>query len=309
MKNNYLLVYDNYYLFQEKLKDIISSTKFENASITNYDLEEEEDLYNALLDLDTYSFLTEQKVIIIKNINLLEDNQDTKHLLKYLDNPNNDNLLILTTTKFNATKKINKELKKKTNYIKLETDLNKEIKNILQGYEVEAGVITKLIEYSNNNIDIIKSECDKLKQYKFDTKKITKEDVETIVIKHIGESTQIVFDLIKDIAIKDKKRAIIKYEKLKKYNVDDIALIGLLESQLRLMIQIIMFSEKNYSNKDIAATLNIHPYRIEKTKELLRYSNKKDVCNMIKNLSNIDYKIKSGQIDNKDAIFMYIINN
>ena len=308
MKNNYLLVYDNYYLFQEKLKDIISSTKFENASITNYDLEEE-DLYNALLDLDTYSFLTEQKVIIIKNINLLEDNQDTKHLLKYLDNPNNDNLLILTTTKFNATKKINKELKKKTNYIKLETDLNKEIKNILQGYEVEAGVITKLIEYSNNNIDIIKSECDKLKQYKFDTKKITKEDVETIVIKHIGESTQIVFDLIKDIAIKDKKRAIIKYEKLKKYNVDDIALIGLLESQLRLMIQIIMFSEKNYSNKDIATTLNIHPYRIEKTKELLRYSNKKDVCNMIKNLSNIDYKIKSGQIDNKDAIFMYIIKN
>lgn len=308
MKNNYLLVYDNYYLFQEKLKDIISSTKFENASITNYDLEEE-DLYNALLDLDTYSFLTEQKVIIIKNINLLEDNQDTKHLLKYLDNPNNDNLLILTTTKFNATKKINKELKKKTNYIKLETDLNKEIKNILQGYEVEAGVITKLIEYSNNNIDIIKSECDKLKQYKFDTKKITKEDVETIVIKHIGESTQIVFDLIKDIAIKDKKRAIIKYEKLKKYNVDGIALIGLLESQLRLMIQIIMFSEKNYSNKDIATTLNIHPYRIEKTKELLRYSNKKDVCNMIKNLSNIDYKIKSGQIDNKDAIFMYIINN
>lgn len=308
MKNNYLLVYDNYYLFQEKLKDIISSTKFENASITNYDLEEE-DLYNALLDLDTYSFLTEQKVIIIKNINLLEDNQDTKHLLKYLDNPNNDNLLILTTTKFNATKKINKELKKKTNYIKLETDLNKEIKNILQGYEVEAGVITKLIEYSNNNIDIIKSECDKLKQYKFDTKKITKEDVETIVIKHIGESTQIVFDLIKDIAIKDKKRAIIKYEKLKKYNVDDIALIGLLESQLRLMIQIIMFSEKNYSNKDIATTLNIHPYRIEKTKELLRYSNKKDICNMIKNLSNIDYKIKSGQIDNKDAIFMYIINN
>lgn len=308
MKNNYLLVYDNYYLFQEKLKDIISSTKFENASITNYDLEEE-DLYNALLDLDTYSFLTEQKVIIIKNINLLEDNQDTKHLLKYLDNPNNDNLLILTTTKFNATKKINKELKKKTNYIKLETDLNKEIKNILQGYEVESGVITKIIEYSNNNIDIIKSECDKLKQYKFDTKKITKEDVETIVIKHIGESTQIVFDLIKDIAIKDKKRAIIKYEKLKKYNVDDIALIGLLESQLRLMIQIIMFSEKNYSNKDIAATLNIHPYRIEKTKELLRYSNKKDVCNMIKNLSNIDYKIKSGQIDNKDAIFMYIINN
>ena len=308
MKNNYLLVYDNYYLFQEKLKDIISSTKFENASITNYDLEEE-DLYNALLDLDTYSFLTEQKVIIIKNINLLEDNQDTKHLLKYLDNPNNDNLLILTTTKFNATKKINKELKKKTNYIKLETDLNKEIKNILQGYEVEAGVITKLIEYSNNNIDIIKSECDKLKQYKFDTKKITKEAVETIVIKHIGESTQIVFDLIKDIAIKDKKRAIIKYEKLKKYNVDDIALIGLLESQLRLMIQIIMFSEKKYSNKDIATTLNIHPYRIEKTKELLRYSNKKDVCNMIKNLSNIDYKIKSGQIDNKDAIFMYIINN
>lgn len=306
MKNNYLLVYNNNYSLEEKIKAIIPQD-FNKASKNIYDLEEQ-NLSEALLDLDTYSFLTEKKIIIIKNIDALTDDKNTKHLLKYLDNPNPDNLLILTTKKFNSTKKINKDLKSKTNYFKLEADLNKDIKELLKDYKIAPGVITKLIEYSNNNIDIIKTECEKLKQYKFTEKEITKEDIESIVVKHLSDSNQHVFDLIRDISSNNKKDALLKYQSLEKYNIDDISLIGLLESQLRLMVQVSLLMDKNYSKKDISNKLDIHPYRIEKTIELLRYSNMKDISKLIKNLSELDYKIKSGQLDNNKAIFMYIIN-
>ena len=184
--NNYLIEYNDIYLLNNEIDSLIEKG-FKDATKSIYDLDEES-LEAALNDLDTYSFLTDKKIIIIKNINKLEDNKQTTHLLKYLENPNNDNLLILTTNKLNMTKKINKELKKKTNYLKLEVNLEKEIKNILKGYKIDSKSINKLIDYSNNNIDIIKSECDKIINYKENDKTITEEDIELLVVKHLGDS-------------------------------------------------------------------------------------------------------------------------
>ena len=304
--NNYLIEYNDIYLLNNKIDELINK-EFKEASKSVYDLEEET-LDNALNDLDTYSFLTERKIIIIKNINKLEDDKFTKHLMKYLDNPNNDNLLILTTNKLNMTKKINKELKNKTNYLKLEANLEKEIKTMLKGYKIDTNCINMLIEYSNNNIDIIKTECDKLINYKESDKNITKDDIEKIVVKHLGDSNNLVFDLVKYIASKDKRRSLEEYEKLKEYSIDDIALTGLLESQLRLMVQVNMLMKRRYSKDEIAKTLSQHPYRIQKTMELVRTITNKELTKLIQNLSEMDYKIKSGKIAPKDQMLMYIIN-
>ena len=131
MKNNYLLVYDDIYLLNNKIDELIKNG-FSEATMSIYDLEDDNTLDNALIDLDTYSFLSSQKVIIIKNIDYLQDDKSTKHLLKYLEQSNDDNLLIMTTRKFNNTKKINKELKNKTNFIKLEVNISQEIKQVVK---------------------------------------------------------------------------------------------------------------------------------------------------------------------------------
>ncbi|MBR4619008.1 MAG: DNA polymerase III subunit delta [Bacilli bacterium] len=307
MKNNYLLVYDDIYLLNNKIDELIKNG-FSEATMSIYDLEDDNTLDNALIDLDTYSFLSSQKVIIIKNIDYLQDDKSTKHLLKYLEQSNDDNLLIMTTRKFNNTKKINKELKNKTNFIKLEVNISQEIKKLLKDYKLENGVVDMLIEYSNNNIDIIKTECDKLIQYKDTDMNISVHDVSLLAVKHLGNSNDIVFDLIKNIASKDKKRAIEKYKLLEDYQVDDISLIGLLESQLRLMMEIDLLLDKNKRKDEIAKELEQHPYRVQKTIELLRYVNRHELIKLIKNLSEMDYKIKSGLIDSKGSILMYIIN-
>ena len=303
--NNYLIVYDDIYLLNSKI-DEITSKDFKNITKSIYDLDEK-DLDDALLDLDTYSFLSDKKIVIIKNIENLNDDKKTTHLINYLNSPNNDNLLILTTTKFNGTKKINKTLKEKTNFIKLESDPNTVIKNLLKDYKLEPGVINKISIYSNNNLDIIKTECDKLINYKED-KNITVDDVEKLVVKHLGDSSNIIFDLVKYISSSDKKRALEQYKLLQEYNIDDIGLIGLIESQLRLLEQVSIYKKEGLYKDEIASKLNIHPYRIQKTMELLSSTNITSINNLIKNLSEIDYKVKAGLIDSKDCILMYIIN-
>lgn len=303
--NNYLIVYDDIYLLNSKI-DEITSKDFKDITKSIYDLDEK-DLDDALLDLDTYSFLSDKKIVIIKNIENLNDDKKTTHLINYLDSPNNDNLLILTTTKFNGTKKINKTLKEKTNFIKLESDPITVIKNLLKDYKLEPGVINKISIYSNNNLDIIKTECDKLINYKED-KNITVDDVEKLVVKHLGDSSNIIFDLVKYISSSDKKRALEQYKLLQEYNIDDIGLIGLIESQLRLLEQVSIYKKEGLYKDEIASKLNIHPYRIQKTMELLSSTNITSINNLIKNLSEIDYKVKAGLIDSKDCILMYIIN-
>ncbi len=303
--NNYLIVYDDIYLLNTKI-DEITKKDFKDIDKNVYDLDEK-DLDDALLDLDTYSFLSDKKIVIIKNIENLNDDKKTTHLINYLDNSNPDNLLILTTTKFNGTKKINKTLKEKTNFIKLESNSNTVIKNLLKDYKLEPGVINKISIYSNNNIDIIKTECDKLINYK-DDKTITVSDVEKLVVKHLGDSSNIIFDLVKYISSSDKKRALEQYKLLQEYNIDDISLIGLIESQLRLLEEVSIYKKEGLYKDDIATKLNIHPYRIQKTMELLSSTNITSINNLIKNLSEIDYKVKAGLIDSKDCILMYIIN-
>ena len=303
--NNYLIVYDDIYLLNSKIDEIINKD-FKDITKSIYDLDEK-DLDDALLDLDTYSFLSDKKIVIIKNIENLNDDKKTTHLINYLDSPNNNNLLILTTTKFNGTKKINKTLKEKTNFIKLESDPNTVIKNLLKDYKLEPGVINKISIYSNNNLDIIKTECDKLINYKED-KNITVDDVEKLVVKHLGDSSNIIFDLVKYISSSDKKRALEQYKLLQEYNIDDIGLIGLIESQLRLLEQVSIYKKEGLYKDEIASKLNIHPYRIQKTMELLSSTNITSINNLIKNLSEIDYKVKAGLIDSKDCILMYIIN-
>ena len=306
MHNNYLIVYNNVYSLNEEINKL-TTKDFSAAEKNIYDLDEVS-LENALIDLDTYSFLTNKKIIIIKNIDTLQEGKEESHLIKYLNNPSEDNLLIMTTKKFNANKKINKELKKLVNFISLEEDPNKVVKDILKDYKIDNKLINKIIEYSNNNVDIIKNECDKLILYKENNKEITEEDIQKVVVKHLGESNDIVFELIKYISSKDKKRALNKYLLLEEYNIDDISLIGLLESQLRLMMEINILMDERKNKNQIATELNTHPYRIQKTMELLTSVSKKEIIKLIKDLSDIDYKIKAGIINSKESVLLYIIN-
>ena len=308
MKNNYLIEYNDDYSYNIKLKEIIKNANFVDAPINNYDIEEEQ-LQQAIEDIDTYSLFSSNKVIIIKNINLLDiDSNDGKHLLKYLDNPNNDNLLILVTKKLDSRKKNSTILKKKTTYIKVESSPSEIIKKELKDYIFEIGAKDLLIEYTNNEIDAIKSECDKLKLYKENDKKITKKDIKDICYKHLGDTTQLTYDLVKEISSKNKKKSLQLYIELHKHNIDDIGIIGLLESQLRLLKQISLLLDMRKYESQIATILNIHPFRIKKTIELLRYISRKEIDNLIVKLANFDYKIKSGEIETNKSLEMFLLN-
>ena len=300
--NNYLLISPSKSIIDKKIDELINNG-FKEGEVTTYDLEEDS-ITTLLEDADTISFLSPNKVIIGNNFNL---DIDTTYLFKYLDNPNPNVLLILTASKLDERKKIGKELKQKINYLKLDLDSKDIIKDILKDKKIDFKVINTLEEYFNDDKERLISECEKLKLAFLNDKEITYNKAEDIIIKPLNNSDNLSFSLVRNIALKDKKAAL-NYQELLSYNIESYALMGLLESQYRLLYQVKVLNKKNISYNDIAKILEVHPFRVKKTLELVRYYSLKDISNILKDLALNDYKMKSGLIEADMLIDMLILN-
>ena len=306
--NSYLIKNSSISLINKKIEDLIKELNFNGSSITTYDLEE--DSINLLIeDANTISFLTPRKVIIGKNLsnNNLSD-ISIKTLSKYLDNPNNDVLLIFTTTNIDTRKKIVKEVINKLTLVNISSDTKEIIKDILKDYDIEYRVINLLEEYYSDDLERLINETKKLALSFINTKKITYKDTLNLLVKPLNNKDNLAFDLVREIALKDKKKALNIYNELLNYNIESYALFGLLESQYRLLYQVMVLNKRNISYNEISNILEVHPFRVKKTLELVRYYTLKEIRKILKNLADIDFKIKSGVYENNIAIDLLILN-
>lgn len=309
--NNYLLESNDSIALEKSQEKIIKDNKFTKASIYTYDLEEPS-LDNALEDLDTYGLFTQEKVIILKNIELLkyDDNKkEFEHLFRYLDNPNPDNLLIIEVNKLSSNSKVGKVLKEKCNYEKIELNTKSYIKQLLKDYEIDSNTVNLLDNYCLGDISKIYNECQKLKNYKYDEKVITEDDVKELVTKKLGDSKDLTFAFSRSIALRDKKDALKKYKELLSYNFEPISIIGLLSSQIRIIYQVKLFEKERLTDKEIANILEEKSdYRITKTRELTKLYTEDTLLHLLQELSDIDLKMKTTDLDANALLEQFIIN-
>lgn len=309
--NNYLIEGIDHLIISNKISEITKKNNFDQVPISNYDMDETT-LDNALEDLDTYSFLQEKKVVVISNFDSLklEENENSiNHLIKYLQNPLESNLLFITCKKLDDRRKINKELKKLLNYEKIEINSLTYIKQQFKSYELENGVLELINELCQNDISKINNECQKLKNYKINEKIITKEDVNNLVSKKLSQLNELSFSLIRQLAEKNKSMALKTYNELLEYQFEPLSIIGLLESQFRIMYQIKALEKEKLNNDEIAQKLGEKSsYRIKKVREVTKFYSKSEILDIFIKLSDIDFKIKTSIADPVFLLQLFILN-
>ena len=308
--NNYYIETDNTFSLNKKIEEIINNNNFNEASKSIYSLDETP-LENALEDLDTYSFLTSKKVIVIKNIDYLnKDDQieEKEHLIKYLNNPNEDNLLIITANKLDKKLKLYKDITKYCKTVIPEYNSTDIIKELLKDYKIKNTDIDYIIELCDNDQIKIKNECEKLKLYCIKDKEITKDKIEEIVVKKFGDPQNLVFTFARYIAENDKNNALKVYRELLEYGKHPLEIVSLIANQLRSLLKIKLLEEQKYNKNQISEIINKKPYYVEKQQELTRLYNLSDINYLIKKLQDIDMKMKTTDLDYNMLIEMYIIN-
>ena len=314
MANNYFIENEDNFLIEEKIKEIIKKEKFDDVTPTTYDLELTS-LENALEDLDTYSFLTNKKVIIIRGLDkIVKKNLDydidssLDHLYKYLKNPVDDNLLIIRVNKSDSKQNMYKKLKSLCTVEEIKTDIKKLVQDKLKDYKLEKRFIDYLIEYCNNDITKISNEVEKLKNYRLEEKELTIKDIDDLVIKEYGDSKNLFFSFLENVGKKDIENSLKSYRELKNYDMNDLGLLTSISNQVRLMYTVKVYEEKKYSNDEIAKRINAKPYRIMKIRELTRLYTLEEIRGLMIKLEEIDLKSKSTDESTNSLIENFIIN-
>ena len=282
---------------KDYIKEEIRKIENNQSNKIDYNLEDSS-IKDVLIDLNTYSLFGE-KIIKVFNFDKLDD---ATLLLKYIDNPTNNVLILISYKELDNRKKITKVLKEKTTYKEFfNYDLNTYIKNNLDGFEMDSFAINLLVSHCDNNIGRIKNELEKLKVYKFNDKKITNNDVNNLVKKGYDST---IFNLIEEINKGDREKVISIYKELLKENETEEKILYTIANHYRLLYKI-KIKSMTLSDKELIKLYNLHPYRLTKLKEPCKLISSDKILSMLKNLSNIDINVKSGKIDISTGMFLF----
>lgn len=138
-----------------------------------------------------------------------------------------------------------------------------------------------------SNLRMLDSELEKLKIYAGKSP-VTKE-----MIKEICVTNEDLFVFIDYLVEGNKSKALLEYQKLlaKKHPLE---ILSVLHTLLHGRIQIKAYSTK-HSPDEIAKIINMHPFRVKMEIQKLKNISLKDLVKLKKNLTDAEYKIKSGQ--------------
>ena len=116
-----------------------------------------------------------------------------------------------------------------------------------------------------------------------------------------------IFKLLDYIVQNDKNKALEIYYEMLKMNEEPIKIIIMLSNQFRIMYQSKELLKKGYSEKDIASTLKIHPYRVKLALQNGRKYTSSLLLKYLSELADMDMNIKTGKIDKSSALELFIL--
>jgi len=146
-------------------------------------------------------------------------------------------------------------------------------------------------------------ELQKLQLFASKTKRIRKNDVESLVPKTLEDN---VFDLTNYVLEGKTTEALQLYEDLHVQGEETIKINAILISQIRIYLQTAILLKLGYQQGNITRTLNVHPYRVKLAIQQVRKMDSKILTRLYDELIENDYKIKTGQMD-KEYLFQLFL--
>ena len=305
LKSLYLLYGDERYLIEDYLKKIKKT--FGDLSVgINYILHDESSIDSIISDIETPSFGYPKKLIIVRNSGIFKKdfNSPIKEKLKNYIKENkkiiDESVVIVfieeVVHKFEMYKTIEsngiviefKELK--------QIELVARLKKICSMYKVNVSEqnLKYLIEIVGTNLQDLINEIRKLIEYTGQGNEIKKEAIEKLANKQMQA---IIFDLTDSLGTKNTAKALETLEGLE-YNK---------EPAQKILIILYNHFKKLYltklalqSKKDIATFLELKANQTFLTTKYInqsRYFNENEIEKILKEMIDLDYNYKNGNID------------
>jgi DNA polymerase-3 subunit delta len=320
-ENVYLFYGKDTYIIKSKTNQIIAKNNIDDFNITTYDVEESP-LEEAINDAATIPFMADQKMVIIKNAYFLtsekKGKKDLNHNLKsfqrYLENPVSETILVVQApyVKLDERKAITKFLKQNSVFEECkplkDQDLRGWVKRQLgkNGIAIDADALNEVINRCENNTEVIVLETQKLVLYAEGYTKVDLETVKLVVTKNVEDN---VYEITNMLLANNRSKALEIYNDLVMHNEDPLRILGILVNKYREILHTKLLLSDGKDKADVANYFNASPGRAFYIMKNAKGISLGHVEDQLLKLEDLDYKIKTGRIDKKVGLELFILGS
>lgn len=316
----YCIYGEESYFIDETIKRIKQGLNTaEEAEVITFDMGESP-VDSVIDEADTFPFFSERKLVIAKNASFLKASEKGKekidHNLKRLENwleqPSEFCVTIFTAPyeKLDERKKITKIMKEKSILLHAQTpqenDLGTWIRSEVNRFEksINDDAVDKLVEMVGANMLQLQIEIEKIALYLGEEKQITVNSVEELIAKTLEHDA---FKMLNAYLSNNVPVALQIYHDLLRQKEEPIMLVGLLASNIRTMNNVYYLQKKGYHPNQISKQLKVHPYRVKLMLENRDRPSEERLLKALKNLSEIDLKLKSVSGNRERYLEMFLL--
>lgn len=317
----YLILGTEKYLQDQVRAEILKKVQIdsqEDLNFLSFDMENAS-IDEVVAEAETLPFFGEQRVVFIENPYFLTAEkvsngieQDTDLLVNYLKDPLDSTVLVFFAAyeKLDERKKITKQLKKTAITINVQQLNEKEVRQYLLNtlenapFAMDRKAIDLFLRLTDLDLTKMMGELNKLLLYGQQQELITVKEVEQLVPKTLAHN---LFDMTHYILSGRTEQALRLYEDLITQGEETIKINAILVSQIRLFLQTKFLMKIGYQQANIAETLKIHPYRVKLAMQEVRKFDEKILRQLFDALVEMDYQIKSGQIEKELSFQLFVL--
>jgi DNA polymerase-3 subunit delta len=275
----------------------------------------------AVEEADAMPFLASRKLVVVRDETVLaaggKDGRlqhDVDRLITYLRKPCETSVLLFVvhSDKLDERRKAVKLLKEMDAVIEFAElegrDLVRWIMRRVsqQGRSIGEDAAEALIRRAGTNLQTLAAETDKLCLYAGPGGAVLREHVEALTAPVLEDD---VFALIDALTGGDAIRAVALYRQLLERKEEPIRIAALIASQFRIMLQVKELAARSWPNQQIAAQLGIHPYRVRLAAEKARAWSEERLAERLREIAELDYRMKTGQIDKELGLELYLLRS
>lgn len=169
--------------------------------------------------------------------------------------------------------------------------------------EIDGRAAAALASVANNDLRVADSEIAKLAAFVNYERPITEQDV-ALLTPYVAEAS--IFDMVDALAEGNGKKAMALTIKLLNEGSEPLAILAMINRQFRLLIMAKEFVSGASLGESMPSALGVHPFVAKKLSAQVRSWNMPTLEGIYKKLAEYDYQIKTGQINDKVALQMFI---
>ncbi|MBU9722524.1 MULTISPECIES: DNA polymerase III subunit delta [Bacillaceae] len=315
----YLLYGSEGYLIEDTLQRIIDTGLEEGErefNLSKYDMKEYP-IEVAIEEAYTFPFMGGRRIVILKDaffFTAAKEKTSVEHDLNklegYLENPAPETIFIMVAPyeKLDERKKIVKLAKKNGAFMDGSPLEEKELHIWVherakeQGVEINVGAIDQLITLCGAQLMLMASELVKLAIHVGEGATIYRDHVDSLVARSLEQN---IFALVDGVVKQNIDQSWSIYQDLLKQKEEPLKIISLMVRQFRILYQVKQLMQQGYSQKQIAGQLKLHPYVVKLAGGQARQFKDEELLNLLDQLADMDYKIKTGQLDKFLAVELF----